>query len=88
MWNILPPSQPEQTLVLACPRIDAIRLWPLPLEQPWDEDGVSGEISAGKSENEYNRITCKDCFAAGAIQVVQHRTYLSRRNVFGAQHGA
>jgi hypothetical protein len=26
------------TLVLACPRTDMIRLWPLPVQQPWFED--------------------------------------------------
>ena len=38
LWDIFPPSQPSRTLVLACPGVDAIRLWPLPVEQPWDED--------------------------------------------------
>lgn len=38
LWDIVPPSQPERTLVLACPRMDGIRLWPLPLQQPWVED--------------------------------------------------
>ena len=39
LWDILPPSQPVRTLVLACPRVDAIRFWPLPVQQPWEEDG-------------------------------------------------
>ena len=30
--------QPVRTFVLACPRMDMIRLWPLPVEQPWFED--------------------------------------------------
>ncbi len=30
--------QPMNTLVLACPRKDMIRLWPLPVRQPWFED--------------------------------------------------
>ena len=30
--------QPLRTLALACPGIDYIRLWPLPIQQPWDED--------------------------------------------------
>jgi hypothetical protein len=38
LWGIYPPSQPFRTLVLACPGVDAIRLWPLPVEQPWAED--------------------------------------------------
>lgn len=32
------PAQPVNILVLACPRMDMIRLWPLPVEQPWCED--------------------------------------------------
>jgi hypothetical protein len=39
LWDVLPPSQPVRTLVLACPGVDAIRLWPLPVQQPWEEDG-------------------------------------------------
>ena len=31
--------QPVNTLVLACPKMDMIKLWPLPIEQPWFEDG-------------------------------------------------
>ena len=31
--------QPIYTLALACPRMDMIRLWPLPVQQPWFEDG-------------------------------------------------
>lgn len=31
--------QPINTLVLSCPRVDYIRLWPLPIQQPWFEDG-------------------------------------------------
>jgi hypothetical protein len=30
--------QPVNTLMLACPRMDYIRLWPLPIKQPWFED--------------------------------------------------
>ena len=30
--------QPVNTLVLACPKMDMIKLWPLPIEQPWFED--------------------------------------------------
>jgi len=36
-------TQPAQRLnawVLACPRTDMIRLWPLPVQQPWFEDGL------------------------------------------------
>jgi hypothetical protein len=34
LWGIYSPSQPSKTLVLACPGVDVIRLWPLPVEQP------------------------------------------------------
>lgn len=30
--------QPVYTVALACPRMDMIRLWPLPVQQPWFED--------------------------------------------------
>ena len=30
--------QPEFTIVIACPRMDMMRLWPLPVIQPWFED--------------------------------------------------
>jgi hypothetical protein len=39
LWEVLPLSQPTRTLVLACPGVDAIRFWPLPVQQPWEEDG-------------------------------------------------
>ena len=29
--------QPVYTIVLACPRMDMIRLWPLPVKKPWFE---------------------------------------------------
>jgi hypothetical protein len=29
--------QPVNTLVLACPRMDYFRLWPLPFQHPWFE---------------------------------------------------
>jgi len=35
--------QPFATVVLACPRVDAIRLWPLLIEQPWEEDWYEEE---------------------------------------------
>lgn len=37
LWDILPPSQPTRTLVLACPGVNAIRFWLLPVQQPWEE---------------------------------------------------
>ena len=30
--------QPVYTITLACPRMDMMRLWPLPIQQPWFED--------------------------------------------------
>lgn len=30
--------QPVYTIALACGRMDMIRLWPLPFQQPWFED--------------------------------------------------
>jgi hypothetical protein len=30
--------QPVFTVALACPRVDYIRLWPLPIKQPWSEE--------------------------------------------------
>jgi hypothetical protein len=33
-----PPAQPVTTVVFACPRVDAIRFWPIPVVQPWYED--------------------------------------------------
>ncbi len=30
--------QPTRTLALACPGVDMIRLWPLPIQHPWFED--------------------------------------------------
>lgn len=35
--------QPVSTIVLACPRVDSIRLWPLPVLQPWYEDPLPEE---------------------------------------------
>jgi hypothetical protein len=36
--NYSPPAQPQRTLVLACSHTDLIRLWPLPVIQPWFEE--------------------------------------------------
>ena len=33
--------QPTRTLALACPGVDMIRLWPLPIQHPWFEDRTS-----------------------------------------------
>jgi hypothetical protein len=32
--------QPQYMIVLACPRKDMIRLWPLPVQNPWFEDAL------------------------------------------------
>ena len=31
-------QQPFRHVILGCPGVDAIRLWPLPIQQPWAED--------------------------------------------------
>jgi hypothetical protein len=33
LWDVLPPPQPDRSLVPAYPGVDAIRLWPLPVQQ-------------------------------------------------------
>ena len=33
-----PPAQPVNTLVLTCPVMEMMRLWPLPVQQLWDEE--------------------------------------------------
>jgi hypothetical protein len=38
LYYFTQPAQPMITWVLACPRKDMIRLWPLPVQQPWFED--------------------------------------------------
>ncbi len=40
--------QPVRTLALACPGMDYIRLWPLPIQQLWFEDWwelVEGDVT-------------------------------------------
>lgn len=39
--------QPIRTLAFACPGIDMIRLWPLPIEHPWFEDRNSFDSFTG-----------------------------------------
>jgi hypothetical protein len=39
LWDIFPASQAARSVVLARPRVDMISLWPLPVQQPWFEDG-------------------------------------------------
>jgi hypothetical protein len=55
LYFFSPPAKPEKTLALACPRVDLIRLWPLPVTTTWFEDwwednrpkGVYGVILNG-----------------------------------------
>ena len=39
LWILEKPLQPKQTIALACPSVDLIRLWPLPMVQLWDKGG-------------------------------------------------
>ena len=41
--------QPTNTLVLSCPRMDMIRLWPLPVVHPWFEDWYEEIQSIGEN---------------------------------------
>lgn len=34
-----PPAQRRLTVALACPGLDFVRLWPLPPQKPWFEEG-------------------------------------------------
>ncbi len=36
--HITYPLQPFDTTVIACPYTDLIRIWPLPIVYPWNED--------------------------------------------------
>jgi len=38
LYHFTQPAQPMNAWVLAFPRRDIIRLWPLPVQQPWFED--------------------------------------------------
>jgi hypothetical protein len=38
LYYFTQPAQPMNAWALACPRTDMIRLWPLPVQQPWFED--------------------------------------------------
>ena len=44
LWILEKPFYSEKTIALACPRIDLIRLWPLPMIQPWDEDSIALDV--------------------------------------------
>ena len=33
-----PPAEPMNTLILTCPRMEMMRLWPVAVEQPWFEE--------------------------------------------------
>ena len=45
--------QPVFTIALACPRMDMIRLWPLPVQQPWFEDFDLYNVSLGILEEQW-----------------------------------
>ena len=56
--------QPVYTIALACPRMDMIRLWPLPVQQPWFED--KWEKPPGNYEMGINyRLRRKETFNCG-----------------------
>jgi hypothetical protein len=38
-------------IILACPRTDLIKLWPLPVQQPWYEDPLYPQRTAEITEN-------------------------------------
>jgi hypothetical protein len=42
-------------LVLACPRMDMLKFWPLPVQQPWYEDSFEPPVTAS-GENHENRL--------------------------------
>ena len=42
-------------VVLACPHTDLIKVWPLPVQQPWYEDSFEPPVSAS-GENHKNRL--------------------------------
>ena len=33
-----PPAQPFKTVTIDCPGKDSVRIWPLPVVDPWNED--------------------------------------------------
>ena len=43
-----PPSQPFKTISIDCPGKDSVRIWPLPMVDPWNED--SWESQEGKEK--------------------------------------
>lgn len=43
-------TQPAFTVVLSCPRVDSIRLWPLPFLQPFYEDRYQRPAPAPSQE--------------------------------------
>ena len=51
LWDVLSPSKPTRKMVLACPGVDAIRLWSLPCSRAGGGGclaQVSGSLSAVK----------------------------------------
>ena len=52
---------PISAVALACPGVDYLRLWPLPMKQPWDErpELDYDQQSAGPMEGKnYDRRLC------------------------------
>ena len=43
-----PPVQPFRTITIDCPGKDSVRIWPLPMVDPWNED--SWESQEGKEK--------------------------------------
>jgi hypothetical protein len=50
--------QPQYTIVLACPRKDMIRLWPLPVQSPWFEDALDIHMKTDVLYLEYQPVIC------------------------------
>jgi len=44
IWSLDTSLQPTHTVALACPGVDLIRLWPLPIQHPWFEDSAEPPV--------------------------------------------
>ena len=38
-------------VVIACPHTDLIKVWPLPVQQPWYEDPITPQVTAMQRNN-------------------------------------
>jgi hypothetical protein len=45
-----PPVQDSYTIIWACPGEDSLRVWPLPLQQPWYEKPIEPPKRPGEQE--------------------------------------